>query len=192
MRFDPACILKYMFKKLPVYISTNEEGYKFNLYLLIYPQWLLTVFTTLRYNSLFYKCLVQDVNTFEHSNSNTTARLPLNLLSNIYHIYLPLFDTRFAVATFVEPLTGLTPVSSLFQNLAWTEREIAEMYGIKFKNKKDNRHLLLDYSFTGYPMLKSFPVSGLVELFYSVNSAVISYYSLGLFESSKIENNFDF
>ena len=38
MRFDPACVLKYMFKKLPVYISTNEEGYKFNLYLLIYPQ----------------------------------------------------------------------------------------------------------------------------------------------------------
>lgn len=66
------------------------------------------------------------------------------------------------------------------------------MFGIKFMGKKDNRHLLLDYSFTGFPMLKSFPVAGVAELFYSVNSSVISYYSLGLFESSKIENNFDF
>ena len=181
-----------MFKKLPVYISTNEEGYKFNLYLLIYPQWVLTVFTTLRYNSLFYKCIVQDINTFEYSNSTVKAVSTGNLVSNLYHAYLPLFDTRFTVATFVEPSNGLIPVSPLFQNLSWTEREISEMYGIKFKSKKDNRHLLLDYSFTGFPMLKSFPVSGLVELFYSVTSGVISYQSLGLFESSKIENNFDF
>ena len=192
MRFDPACILKYMFKKLPVYISTNEEGYKFNLYLLIYPQWVLTVFTTLRYQSLFYKGIVQDINTFEYANSITKPTRGGNLLSNLYHMYLPLLDTRFTVATFVEPSSGLVPISPLFQNLAWTEREISEMYGIKFKNKKDNRHLLLDYSFTGFPMIKSFPVSGVVELFYSVTAGVIRYYGLGLFESSKIENNFDF
>lgn len=181
-----------MFKQLPVYVSTNAEGYKFNLYLLTYPRWLLTVFTTLRYHSLFYKCLVQDINTFEHLKSVDRRQANSPLLSVLYHTYLPVFDLRFTVATFVEPAVGVYPVSPLFQNLAWTEREISEMFGIKFNGKKDNRHLLLDYSFTGWPMLKSFPVAGLVELFYSVNLAGISYYSLGLFESSKIENNFDF
>lgn len=192
MRFDPVCMIKYMFKKLPVYISTNADGYRFNLYLLTYPRWLTTIFVTLRYHSLFYRCLVQDINTFEHSNSSTKLQPNSNLLTLLYHTYLPMFDLRFTLSTFVEPSFGLYPVSSLFQNLAWAERETAEMFGIKFMGKKDNRHLLLDYSFTGFPMLKSFPVAGVAELFYSVNSSVISYYSLGLFESSKIENNFDF
>lgn len=42
------------------------------------------------------------------------------------------------------------------------------MFGISFLQKKDNRRLLLDFSFIGYPLLKSYPVTGYVELFYSV------------------------
>jgi len=48
------------------------------------------------------------------------------------------------------------------------EREISEMFGICFSGKKDNRRLLLDFSFIGNPLLKSYPVTGFVEVFYSV------------------------
>jgi NADH:ubiquinone oxidoreductase subunit C len=34
------------------------------------------------------------------------------------------------------------------------------MYGINFKNKSDNRSLLLDYSRNENPMLKDFPTEG--------------------------------
>jgi NADH:ubiquinone oxidoreductase subunit C len=40
------------------------------------------------------------------------------------------------------------------------------MFGINYKNKKDIRKLLLDYSKIENPMLKDFPVGGFSEVFY--------------------------
>jgi NADH:ubiquinone oxidoreductase subunit C len=40
------------------------------------------------------------------------------------------------------------------------------MYGIKYKNKHDNRSLLLDYSRNEYPMLKDFPTEGYQEIYF--------------------------
>jgi len=41
------------------------------------------------------------------------------------------------------------------------------MMGAFFYNKLDNRKLLLDYSFIGFPLLKIYPSAGFIELIYS-------------------------
>lgn len=40
------------------------------------------------------------------------------------------------------------------------------MFGIKFFNNWDQRRILTDYTFFGFPLRKDFPLSGYVELLY--------------------------
>jgi NADH-quinone oxidoreductase subunit C len=40
---------------------------------------------------------------------------------------------------------------------------------------KDLRHLLLDYGFKGFPLLKDFPISGFVEVYYNDSIKKINY-----------------
>lgn len=82
--------------------------------------------------------------------------------------------------------------SNIFNNLLWSEREINEMHGIEFIYKCDSRHLLLDFSFTGNPMLKSFSVVGYYEIVYNTISSKIDYVKLMLLESTKVDNIFDY
>ena len=41
------------------------------------------------------------------------------------------------------------------------------MFGIFFVNHPDLRRILTDYGFDGFPLLKSFPLTGIYEYYYS-------------------------
>lgn len=46
--------------------------------------------------------------------------------------------------------------SSVYPCFAWHEREVAELFGVEFLGHPDPRKLLLDSSYTGYPMRKDY------------------------------------
>ena len=57
-------------------------------------------------------------------------------------------------------------ITSVFECANWFEREIFDLFGIKFTSHPDLRRILTDYGFVGYPMRKDFPLSGKVEMRY--------------------------
>ena len=75
-------------------------------------------------------------------------------------------------------------VTKIFPSANWMEREVFDMYGIKFKNHPDLRRILTDYNFKGFPLRKDFPLTGFNEVRYSEKDKKVIY------EPVKLEQNY--
>lgn len=85
----------------------------------------------------------------------------------IYELLSVRYNVRIRIAVFVDELTGVNSVGSLFSAASWYECEIWDMFGIFFKNHLNLKRILTDYGFEGYPLRKDFPLSGFVEMKYN-------------------------
>ena len=75
-------------------------------------------------------------------------------------------------------------ITKIFPSANWMEREIFDMYGVKFKNHPDLRRILTDYDFKGHPLRKDFPLTGFNEVRYSEKDKKVIY------EPVKLEQNY--
>ena len=80
--------------------------------------------------------------------------------------------------------TIVESITKIFPSANWMEREVFDMYGIKFKNHPDLRRILTDYNFKGYPLRKDFPLTGHNEVRYDENSKKV------LYEPVKLDQNY--
>ena len=80
-------------------------------------------------------------------------------------------------------------LTKIFPSANWMEREVFDMYGVKFKNHPDLRRILTDYGFKGHPLRKDFPLTGFNEVRYSEKDKKVIYEPVKLEQNYR---NFDF
>jgi len=136
-----------------------------------------------------------DVSLFIKSNENTKFRQLIDITVVDYPektqrfkiVYLFLsheFNQRIILSYFINENELIPSLTSIFPAANWMEREVFDMYGVKFKDHPDLRRILTDYGFEGHPLRKDFPLTGHTEVRYSEDQKKV------IQEPVKLEQNY--
>ncbi len=94
------------------------------------------------------------------------------------------FNQRILIDFYINENEVVSALTSIFPASNWMEREVFDMYGIKFKDHPDLRRILTDYGFEGHPLRKDFPLTGQNEVRYNEDKKKVIY------EPVKLEQNY--
>ena len=141
-----------------------------------------------------------DVILFLKTNKDTKFRQLIDITAVDYLentkrfkiVYLFLsheINQRIILNYFINENEVISSLTKIFPAANWMEREVFDMYGIKFKDHPDLRRILTDYGFEGYPLRKDFPLTGHNEVRYSEDEKKVIYESVKLEQDYR---NFDF
>jgi NADH-quinone oxidoreductase subunit C len=141
-----------------------------------------------------------DVVQFLKSNENCKFRQLIDIAGVDYPedekrfelVYLFLsheHNTRIKLLIKFQLDQSINSITKIFPSANWMEREVFDMYGIKFKNHPDLRRILTDYGFKGHPLRKDFPLTGFNEVRYSEKEKKVIYEPVKLEQNYR---NFDF
>ena len=141
-----------------------------------------------------------DVMLFLKTNKNTKFKQLIDITAVDYIekekrfkiVYLLLsheFNHRIQIDFSINENDLVSTLVSIFPAANWMEREVFDMYGIKFKDHPDLRRILTDYGFEGHPLRKDFPLTGHTEVRYSETEKKVVYEDVKLEQNYR---NFDF
>ena len=136
-----------------------------------------------------------DVLVFLKNNASTKFRQLIDITAVDYPeenerfkvVYLLLsheFNNRVILTYSINENEVIPSITEIFPSANWMEREVFDMYGIKFKNHPDLRRILTDYNFEGFPLRKDFPLTGHNEVRYNEDEKKVIY------EPVKLEQNY--
>ena len=177
--------LKDLEKLINSELSTKIKGSKIKhnqIYLNISDVDLIDVMLFLKTNkSTKFKQLI-DITAVDHIEKEKRFKIVYLLLSHE-------FNHRIQVDFSINENDLVSTLVSIFPAANWMEREVFDMYGIKFKDHPDLRRILTDYGFEGHPLRKDFPLTGHTEVRYSETEKKVIYEEVKLEQNYR---NFDF
>ena len=172
-------------KKINSELTTKVKNSKLNhnqIYLNIENEDLLEVVLFLKNNSdTKFKQLI-DITAVDYPENERRFKLVYLLLSHE-------FNSRIIIDFFINENEIATSLTSVFPSSNWMEREVFDMYGVKFKDHPDLRRILTDYGFEGHPLLKDFPLTGHTEVRYNEDEKKVIYEPVKLDQNYR---NFDY
>ncbi|MDA9769263.1 NADH-quinone oxidoreductase subunit C [Candidatus Pelagibacter sp.] len=136
-----------------------------------------------------------DITLFIKSNKDTKFRQLIDITVVDYPesaqrfkvVYLFLsheFNQRIILSYPISENEVIPSLTQIYPAANWMEREVFDMYGVKFKDHPDLRRILTDYGFEGHPLRKDFPLTGHTEVRYSEDQKKV------INEPVKLEQNY--
>ena len=158
-------------KKINSELTTKikESKIKHNqLYVTINSEDLLDVILLLKTNkNIKFKQLI-DITAVDYPESQKRFKIVYLLLSHE-------FNQRIILSYFINENEKISSLTKIFPSANWMEREVFDMYGIKFNDHPDMRRILTDYGFEGHPLRKDFPLTSHNEVRYSEDEKKVIY-----------------
>lgn len=93
----------------------------------------------------------------------------------VYHILSLKLNKRLLLKVDIAEGENIDSVTSIYSAACWYEREIFDMFGIKFNGSPDLRRILTNYGFKGHPLRKDFPLIGNEQIRYDERAEKIVY-----------------
>ena len=167
-------------KKVNSELTTKIKSSKIKhnqLYLNIDSDDLLEVILFLKNNEETRFRQLIDITAVDYPEKDKRFKLVYLLLSHE-------FNQRILIDLYINENEIVPTITTIFPAANWMEREVFDMYGIKFKDHPDLRRILTDYGFEGHPLRKDFPLTGHNEVRYSEDKKKVIY------EAVKLEQNY--
>ena len=167
-------------KKINSELTTKINSSRINheqLEIQIDKESLLDVIIFLKKNdSTKFRQLI-DITAVDYIGSENRFKMIYLLLSHEYNL-------RINITFNINENEVVNSLTKIFPSANWMEREVFDMYGIKFNDHPDLRRILTDYGFKGHPLRKDFPLTGFNEVRYSEKEKKVIY------EPVKLEQNY--
>lgn len=93
----------------------------------------------------------------------------------VYNLLSVSLNHRVRVIVTTDEVTPVPSASGIWPSATWWEREVWDLYGVRFDGLADHRRILTDYGFEGHPLRKDFPLTGYVELRYDEDRKQVVY-----------------
>jgi NADH-quinone oxidoreductase subunit C len=167
-------------KKINSELGTKIKDSKINhgqIYITINPEELLDTTLLLKTNkNTKFKQLI-DITAVDYPENQKRFKIVYLLLSHE-------LNQRIILSFFINENQQISSLTKIFPSANWMEREVFDMYGVKFTDHPDLRRILTDYGFEGHPLRKDFPLTGHNEVRYSEDEKKVVY------EPVKLEQNY--
>ena len=162
--------------ELAAKIKFSEVKHK-QLYLKIDCDDLVDVLTFLKNSSFTKFRQLIDITAVDYPEEKQRFQLIYLLLSHE-------LNNRIILSYKINENEVIPSITEIFPSANWMEREVFDMYGIKFNDHPDLRRILTDYNFEGFPLRKDFPLTGHNEVRFSEDEKKVVY------EPVKLEQNY--
>ena len=167
-------------KKINSELTTKIKDSKIKhgqIYITINSEDLLETILLLKTNNFTKFRQLIDITAVDYPEQQQRFKLVYLLLSHE-------LNQRIVLTYFINENQQISSLTKIFPSSNWMEREIFDMYGIRFSDHPDLRRILTDYGFEGFPLRKDFPLTGFTEVRYSEEKKKV------ISEPVKLEQNY--
>jgi len=114
---------------------------------------ILTVLTQLRDNPGMEYNFLSDITATDEGDEHGRFHV-------VYHLFSPKNGWRLRLKVRVSEGQEVPSATAVWPAANWVEREVWDMFGVKFSGHPDLRRILMDQRWVGHPLRKDYPLRG--------------------------------
>lgn len=120
--------------------------------ILILPEHLIEIATFLRTDDKMAFEVLSDITAVDYLQRKPRFEV-------VYHFYSMSLKHRLRIKVMVEEGQEVVPtLTGIWRAANWAEREVWDMFGVRFEGHPDLRRILMYEEFEGYPLRKDYPI----------------------------------